>query len=148
MLVRHQLHACGHFHANEVSPGSEGWPICVARPAAGGNAEKRLPIDLFRENRSEHRLVWLMNERHLWLSLKLQRHRNASMNGCPSLGQFCVQCDGGVEDFGHRAVLLGLTGEARECRFIEVRHLGAQGQRGPADAKSLTLLLQRNGGFG
>src|SRR6478672_11790456 len=65
-----------------------------------------------------------------------------------SLSQFGVERDRRVQHFRHRTVLLGLAGDLGKTGIIEVRHLGAQGQRRLADLESLTFGIERDRGLG
>jgi hypothetical protein len=55
--------------------------------------------------------------------------------------QLGIQGYFGIEDLGHRAILLGLARHAGEGGFVQIRHLGAQRQCRPTDAEALSLLL-------
>lgn len=62
--------------------------------------------------------------------------------------QFSVKCDLGVEDVRDWAVLLGVAGHSREHSFVQIGHLGAQGQGRPTDAESLALWFKSDCGLG
>src|SRR5262249_61172520 len=65
-----------------------------------------------------------------------------------SRSQLGVQCDRGIEYLGNRAVLLGLASHSRKRSLVQFRHLGAQGQSGPADAKPLAFRLESDRSLG
>ena len=54
-------------------------------------------------------------------------------------GEFCVQRDLGVKDFGDRTVFLGVFCELRKFSFVEIGHLGAQRQSRTADLEPFAL---------
>src|SRR5258705_8872215 len=62
----------------------------------------------------------------------------------PTSNQFGVQRNRGVENFGHRTVLLGIACHSSKRSFVQVRHLGAQCESRPTDAESLAFWLKSN----
>src|ERR1700733_2695133 len=64
MLVRHQFRAVGHLDPNHVRPGFAGMPDQDGKTSPRRERRKRLPVDIFGQDRTEYRLIRLMNASH------------------------------------------------------------------------------------
>src|SRR5215471_15672752 len=60
MPVRHQLRAAESLHSDDVGAGLGGMSDDHGKTYCGRKRWKRLPIDVFRQDRSENRLTWLV----------------------------------------------------------------------------------------
>src|SRR5882757_3848079 len=59
VLVRHQLHAGGHLDPDDVRSGLTGLADEHGESGRGWKGRKRLPLDIFGQNRSEGGFAWL-----------------------------------------------------------------------------------------
>src|ERR1700722_63912 len=64
MLVRHQLGAARHLDPDHVGTGFRGMADQDREASRSRKSGERFPLDVFREDRPEGRLVWLMDARH------------------------------------------------------------------------------------
>src|SRR5258708_7094657 len=134
MLVRHQFRAVRHLHSDHV--GTRFGGMADHDRQAGPRRKRRegLPVDIFRQDRSEIGLIRLMFGGH-GLSPFL------TMANPRSLDPLRVQCDRGVQSLGHRAILLGFARDTRESGIVEIRHLSTQAFDGAVEHNDLHLLI-------
>src|SRR5215471_11845474 len=84
MPVRHQFCAAGRLHPDDIRAGFGGMADDDGKTHRRRKRRKGLPVDVFRQDRSENRLAWLMRACHASLPFRhLQRYRKRSTHtGC------------------------------------------------------------------
>ena len=64
VFVRHELHARGHFDPDHVRSRLSGLSNKHGQSGRRRERRERLPVDVFRQDRSENGLAWLVRSRH------------------------------------------------------------------------------------
>ena len=62
--MRHEFHARGHLNSDEVRSGLSGLSDKHGQSGGWRKRRERLPVDVFRQNRSENGFAWLVISNH------------------------------------------------------------------------------------
>src|SRR5215467_12023749 len=70
MLMRHEFCAAGRLDPDDVRPGLRGMANDDGKTHRRWKRRKRLPVDVFRQDRFEDGLAWLMGAGHVSLRVR------------------------------------------------------------------------------